>query len=188
MEDDEDKLIQREPVGPGAAALAPATGSAITARQGGGAPLPASTRRFFEPRFGTDLSEVRVHRDPAAADLAASVDARAFTVGQNMFFGSGQWALGIGDRLIAHEVAHVSQQQAGGSVIQRWTISGNTATVDRHSDTLGRLAARTGGRSNDWKCIRPLSMRTGERAGGQTTSTHGTSATFASETPSMSRT
>jgi outer membrane protein OmpA-like peptidoglycan-associated protein len=67
--------------------------------------------RFFEPRFGVDLSGVRVHHDGGAARLAASVNARAFTVGRDVFFGEGEWAPGTarGDRLLAHELTHTIQ-------------------------------------------------------------------------------
>jgi hypothetical protein len=68
--------------------------------------------RFFEPRLGVDLSGVRVHHDGGAARLAASVNARAFTVGRDVFFGAGEWAPGTarGDRLLAHELTHTIQQ------------------------------------------------------------------------------
>jgi hypothetical protein len=45
-------------------------------------------------------------------------------------------------------------------VMRRWKITGNTATSDESSDTLGGLAHKAGGHFNDWKCIKPLSMRT----------------------------
>lgn len=55
---------------------------------------------------------VRVHRDSHADHLASQVNARAFTVGQDLFFGSGQWSPGLysGNRRIAHELAHGLQQ------------------------------------------------------------------------------
>lgn len=86
--------------------------SAIGAARAGGASLPGATLRFFEPRFGLDLSGVTIHRDERAADLAASVNARAFTVGRDIFFGSGQWAPGTdhGGHLLAHELTHTVQQ------------------------------------------------------------------------------
>ena len=72
-------------------------------------------RRFFEPRLGTDLSGVRIHARGRSADLARAVNARAFTIGRDVVFGSGQFAPQTSDgrRLLAHELAHVAQQTSG---------------------------------------------------------------------------
>ncbi|UCF91848.1 MAG: DUF4157 domain-containing protein [Desulfobacterales bacterium] len=80
--------------------------------QGEGQPLPASERAFFEPRFGHDFSSVRVHADGQAAHLAQAVNARAFTLGSDVFFGQSQYApqSSEGRRLLAHELTHVVQQ------------------------------------------------------------------------------
>lgn len=79
---------------------------------GGGEPLADSVRAYFEPRFGWDFSGVRVHRDAAAADAAASLRANAFTAGRHIVFGHGKFAPGEagGRRRLAHELAHVVQQ------------------------------------------------------------------------------
>lgn len=78
-------------------------------------PLDTNTRAFMEPRFGHDFSRVRVHADVAAADSARAVNALAYTVGDHVVFGTGQYApwSSAGRRLLAHELAHVVQQ--GGS-------------------------------------------------------------------------
>ncbi len=85
----------------------------IEALRGGGKPLPASARAFFEPRFGYDLSKVRIYTDSHAQKTAQRTQARAFTVGQNVVFNAGQYAPGTreGRRLLAHELAHVIQQK-----------------------------------------------------------------------------
>jgi hypothetical protein len=77
-----------------------------------GQPLDASARAYMEPRFGQDFSGVRVHTDNRAAESAASVNALAYTVGQHVVFGSGQYApeTTTGKRLLAHELTHVVQQ------------------------------------------------------------------------------
>lgn len=81
-----------------------------------GNPLDAASRAFFEPRFGRDFSQVRVHADGRSADAAASVRARAFTVGRDIVFGAGEYAPGTdaGRRLLSHELVHTVQQQGGG--------------------------------------------------------------------------
>jgi Domain of unknown function (DUF4157) len=78
-----------------------------------GQPLDAATRAFFEPRFGHDFSRVRVHADQRAAESAKAVNALAYTVGSDVSFGAGQYRVNTteGRRLLAHELAHVIQQQ-----------------------------------------------------------------------------
>ena len=87
-------------------------GRDIQSIKGTGHPLSASERAFFEPCFGTDFGDVRVHSDTRAAHVAQSVNARAFTLGRDVVFGAGQYALGAseGRRLMAHELTHVVQQ------------------------------------------------------------------------------
>jgi len=77
-----------------------------------GQALDPETRAFFEPRFGYDFSKVRVHTDARAAASAGVVDALAYTVGRDVVFGAGQYApwSRAGQRLIAHELTHVIQQ------------------------------------------------------------------------------
>jgi hypothetical protein len=77
-----------------------------------GQPLDRATREFMEPRFGHDFSSVRVHTDAKAAASAGAVQAKAYTVGQNVVFGAGTFAPGTqaGQRLVAHELTHVMQQ------------------------------------------------------------------------------
>ena len=77
-----------------------------------GQPLDAATRAFFEPRFGQDFSRVRVHTDAAAAESAQAVNALAYTVGNQIAFGSGRYAPESleGRKLLAHELTHVVQQ------------------------------------------------------------------------------
>ncbi len=78
----------------------------------GGQPLPPSTRTFFEPRFGHDFSQVRLHTGPEAASTAKSINAHAFTKGQNIYFGTGQFQPETqpGRKLLAHELTHTIQQ------------------------------------------------------------------------------
>ena len=76
--------------------------------------LPSDTRSFFEPRFGYDFSNVRVHTGSDAAQSARSINALAYTTGNNIVFDSGQYDpySASGKRLLAHELTHVVQQQS----------------------------------------------------------------------------
>ena len=99
--------------GPGEAAGDELAGR-IQARLGGGESLAEDVRDRFSPGLGTPLTDVRVHRDREAADLAGSVGAKAFTTGSDVFFGAGQYAPGTPDgaHLIAHELVHTTQRAA----------------------------------------------------------------------------
>jgi hypothetical protein len=85
-----------------------------------GVPLPAATRAFFEPRLGAGLAQVRIHTGPQSAESAARLGARAYTVGDDIVFGRGEYAPydAAGRHLLAHELVHVTQQrsQPGGPV------------------------------------------------------------------------
>lgn len=75
----------------------------------------------MEPRFGYDLSRVRIHADAQASASAEAVHARAYTAGNNIVFGHGQYdpSAPFGRRLLAHELTHVVQQGAVDEPAQR---------------------------------------------------------------------
>ena len=79
-----------------------------------GEPLDAATRTFFEPRFGHDFGNVRIHADATAAESARAVGALAYTGGEHIVFGRELYApeSGSGTRVLAHELTHVIQQGA----------------------------------------------------------------------------
>jgi len=78
-----------------------------------GKPLDAASRSFMEPRFGHDFSKVRIHTDAEAVRSAAEVRAAAYTVGQHVVFGRGQYdpSRQAGKELLAHELTHTLQQK-----------------------------------------------------------------------------
>ena len=83
--------------------------------RGSGQPLPKETRTFMESRLGLDFSAVRVHTDSHAVQMARELNAEAFTVGRNIYFGIGRYNPGAssGKKLLAHELTHVVQQGMG---------------------------------------------------------------------------
>lgn len=99
---------------------APAVDKALSS---GGHPLDSASRAFFEPRFGQDFSQVRVHADAGAAEAASAISARAFTTGKDIVFGAHEYSPQSreGQMLLAHELTHVVQQENGsaGGPIQR---------------------------------------------------------------------
>ena len=86
--------------------------SKINAIRGGGWPLVESEHAYFEPRFGVDFSQVRLHSDTQAAESTQALNAKAYTLGQDLVFGTEQYTPGTseGRRLMAHELTHVIQQ------------------------------------------------------------------------------
>jgi hypothetical protein len=86
----------------------------IQGARGGGKPLDKGVRAQMEQGFGADFSGVRVHTGGQADTLNRSLNAKAFTTGQDIFFGKGQYNPGSsgGQKLIAHELTHTVQQSA----------------------------------------------------------------------------
>ncbi|MGN6378331.1 MAG: eCIS core domain-containing protein [Gaiellales bacterium] len=91
----------------------PGVASMNAATRGGGSPLQPRLRGSLADGLGDPLDDARVHTGDGADQLARSVSARAFTVGSDMYFAHGEYRPGTaeGDRLIAHEAAHVVQQR-----------------------------------------------------------------------------
>lgn len=99
--------------GAGAQVMPGGIESTVSGLSGKGAPLPESVRSTLEPRFGHDFGSVRTHTGPEAAAAADAIGARAFTVGDDIFFAGGQFrpSSAQGQRLLAHELTHTVQQR-----------------------------------------------------------------------------
>ena len=89
----------------------------VKASRGSGTPLPGPTKKFMESRFGTDFSGVRIHTDSSASQMNKSIQAKAFTVGNDIYFSKGRFSpeSASGKELLAHELTHTIQQGASGS-------------------------------------------------------------------------
>ena len=113
IEEEEEELLQAKKSAGHTPTVTPKIHSQINSLRGRGQPMSESDRSFFEPRFGYDFSQVRVHTDAWAADSAHSLGARAYTSGSNIIFGSGEHVTrtSAGRRLLAHELTHVIQQK-----------------------------------------------------------------------------
>lgn len=121
-EGEEDKVLLAQTIPEKALEVTAKTQARIDSLRGGGEPLPEQEKSFFEPRFGYDFSGVRVHTGNDAAESAQAVNARAYTVGRDVVFNAGEYRPGTGEgrRLLAHELAHVVQQNGQ---IQRTKIT-----------------------------------------------------------------
>ena len=122
--DEEDGHLQRIHTGNGdigGAVAPPIIGEVLSAP---GYPLDPLTRGIMEPRFGYDLSHVRIHTDGKAAESARAVRAQAYTVGNEVVFGEGEYSprTPAGQTLLAHELVHTLQQSRSAGVVHRQTM------------------------------------------------------------------
>lgn len=126
----------------------------INSLRGGGQPLPARTRIFFESRFGYDFGDVRVHTGGTASKTAKSLNAKAFTIGRDVVFGTGQYSpvTNTGKQLLAHELTHVIQQK-------RQTVSSKLQRKGNDSDCRSNRICSPANR-----CARPDPGRQGSSA------------------------
>jgi hypothetical protein len=135
-----------------------ASESVTRAEGSSGSPLPESVRARFEGSLGADLSSVRVHTGSESAKAAQSLHAKAYTTGQDIHFGEGQYSPvdPFGMHLLAHEVAHTVQQAAGPSPSPQTKLQvssvGDAAELeaDRAADAMvaGRPASVTSASSS----------------------------------------
>jgi hypothetical protein len=97
-----------------------------------GQPLDPAIRALMERRFGHDFAGVRVYSDARAAESAEAVNARAYTIGSHVVLGAGQPspATPAGRQLLAHELAHVVQQERG--------LTASAASLEREAAAAER--------------------------------------------------
>ena len=108
----------------------PGVAGRLSARRGTGHRLPTAVLSRMEAGFDADFGAVRVHRDAEAAALSTSLSARAFTHGSDIYFGPNAYdpASHAGQRLLAHELAHVVQQGGAGRVFRQHVSPGAPST------------------------------------------------------------
>ena len=166
----DERMVQRRSAGPApgtASAGVPAAVHEVV--RSPGQELPLAVRQLMEPRFGHDFRDVRVHADAAAAHAARAVSARAYTLGREVVFGDGQFVpdSAAGQRLIAHELAHVVQQRDGGGPVPR-SPAGQAVpiTLSSPGDPLERAADRAAQAAADGQRVGPLG-RAGPSAAGR---------------------
>jgi Domain of unknown function (DUF4157) len=106
-------MVQRQ--GEAGMAAAPDLEASINQARGGGQAIADNIREPMEQAFGADFSGVKVHTDGQSDQLNRSIQARAFTTGQDVFFRQGEYNPGSrgGQELLAHELTHVVQQNGG---------------------------------------------------------------------------
>ncbi|MDP9075940.1 MAG: DUF4157 domain-containing protein [Bacteroidota bacterium] len=107
--------------------------SYVSSLSSGGQAMSEGSRLFFEPRFGHDFSGVKIHTNSEAARSAQSINALAYTTGNNIVFNTGQYSpeSASGKKLMAHELTHVVQQGSGSTIkkLPLPVIAGGAAAV-----------------------------------------------------------
>jgi hypothetical protein len=109
--------------------------------------IPSAARGDLEAGLGVSLGNVRLHTGPSAAELAEQVNAHAFTVGQDIYFGRGEYDPGSdnGYRLLAHEVTHTVQQSAAPQLSSRLSVSTPHDHAEQEASAIAdHLAANRG--------------------------------------------
>lgn len=113
-------IMRKAEAGNSGMAVSFSFGSSLNATKGSGSPLPKETRSFMENAFSADFSSVKIHAGNQASEMSRGINAKAFTHGNDIYFGNGQYAPNTyaGKSLLAHELTHTLQQQ-GQQSIQR---------------------------------------------------------------------
>lgn len=143
-------------VGREGGALDAGSSSEITARLGGGSPIPESLRRSMEGAFGRGFTDVRLHTDAPAARLSAQLSARAFTVGRDVFFGAGEYQPGTaeGRHTLAHELAHsVGGSESGLSPLRRKMRGTADAVQNLGGDKTSGTARKLTKNRTNWDLV-----------------------------------
>jgi len=136
---EEEEKLQRKSGNGESVTTAPAIVHEVL-NSGNGRPLDHSTRSFMETRLNSDFSQVKIHDNSLAAKSADSINALAYTSGNNVVFNSGQYKTNTdsGKRLLAHELVHTMQQggvRRKAGVIQRsWLGDAWDSVKDTASD------------------------------------------------------
>jgi hypothetical protein len=114
--------------------------TSINQARGSGQPLVDNIREPMEQAFGADFSGVRVHTDAQADQFNQSIQAKAFTTKQDVFFRQGAYQpeSRVGQALIAHELTHVVQQNGKGLSIQRKNIT-LEARCEKNRDAANKV-------------------------------------------------
>ena len=114
----------------------PSVQAKIDTTRGSGAALDSGVANKLSPSLG-DLSDVRVHTDQTSHDLNHAVSARAFATGSDVYFAQDQYKPNTsdGDKLIAHELAHVVQQR-GAPTSGPLTVSNPGDAMETEADSV----------------------------------------------------
>lgn len=154
-EEEEHKQLQRKPIsdsitpilqtkGEGGATVSHALSNKISSTQGSGSNMDNGAQSFMNNRFGTDLSAVKIHTGDEAVQMNHELNAKAFTVGNDIYFNEGQYQpdSDSGKNLLAHELTHVVQQ-SGSPPLQSKSSANSSPTRQSAVSMLSRAKLHT---------------------------------------------
>jgi len=135
--------LQRKPIQSGE--LDSTLSDTINRTRGGGQPLPDRVRGSMESAFRSDFGGVRIHTDQQADTLNRSVQAKAFTLGNDIYFRTGNYQPGnsSGQELLAHELTHVVQQSGSNNRVQgKLTVGPASDRYEQEADRVAKQVVR----------------------------------------------
>ncbi|GAA4316902.1 hypothetical protein GCM10023149_14200 [Mucilaginibacter gynuensis] len=126
----------------GESTVSDAVSGRIRSSMGGGSQMADGTKSFMESRFGTSFSDVNIHNGEESTQLNRSLNAKAFTVGNNIYFNKGQYQpeTDSGKHLLAHELTHVVQQKGGANTVNRKVDTYRTEGIN--TPDIGTIAGK----------------------------------------------
>ena len=150
-EEEEKKQVQRKPLpgnitpfiqtkGEDSSAVSNSLSNQISSSKSNGSNMDDSTESFMSSRFGTNFNQVKIHTDNEAIQMNRELKAKAFTVGNDIYFNEGQYQPGSdgGKHLLAHELVHTVQQGKGEQMINKAPV-----TIDKRSFNDGNIVMDT---------------------------------------------
>ena len=176
---EEREKVQRRPMAnfiqkkgtPGGTMASEGVSQKINASRGQGNAMAKPTQSFMESRFGADFSNINIHTGSEAAQMSQELGAKAFTVGNDIYFNQGQYNpdTNSGKHLLAHELTHTLQQGGGADIpatIQRDAPQEETETEqeDQIDPLLRRVVDGTATEEERQALINQLSQRSLTRA------------------------
>jgi hypothetical protein len=151
----------------GSTAVTPELESSIQRSRGNGQPLASAVRKPMEQAFGADFSRVRVHTNSQADVLSRSIQAKAFTTGQDVFFRQGAYEPGSrgGQELIAHELTHVVQQNGNALARKPQKQDGHGVELQLRDNQSERITTATKPREMSIQRVKDVTISHGGMCG-----------------------
>ena len=133
-----DKQTAREASTDGQGNLLPDISNEIQQARGSGNSLPKEIQTEVSQSMDQDFSQVRIHTDEKSDKLSRMINARAFTIGKDIFFKRGVFAPASipGRKTLLHELTHVIQQSGSKSTGGRLKLGAINNSHEHEADRV----------------------------------------------------